>query len=70
MNTVSLIIGVCELPFKNKKYAKKYMKEYRKHKTSQTRRAINALKNGNPAKAKRILEKKPKIHVRRRRRSS
>jgi len=54
------------LPFRNKKYAKNYMKKYRKIKKTQTNAIIKAAQNGDLEKVKRLAKKKPGIHLRKR----
>jgi len=55
------------MPFPDKKYAKKYMKKYRKHKTQKLKAVEKAVSNGDLGRAKRILARPPKIHIRKRR---
>ncbi len=57
--------------YRNKNARKKYLREYRKKyyqfQKKRNQKALEALKRGDAKKALRILEKKPNIHIRKRR---
>jgi len=55
------------LPFKNKKYAKEYMRKYREFRKRQLKDLERALKKGDISKARKILERKPNISISRKR---
>jgi len=56
------------MPYRSKRDRAEYMRRYRKAKRRQLERAMKALEKGDLARARRILGKKPEIHLKRRRR--
>lgn len=51
------------MPFKNKKYAQRYMREYRKFKENQHNALVKAIESNDLVEARKVLWQKPKIHV-------
>ena len=51
------------MPYTSKRNRAKYQKKYREHRRRQRKAIEKALKNGDLAKARRVLKQKPKIHV-------
>lgn len=54
------------MPYKTKKDRRAYDKQYNVHKAKQRKALDKALTDGDLAKARKILARKPKIHVKKR----